>query len=345
MSVLGTVRARTTALATLASGVVLVALSAAWLATLPGEGSPGDSGSTSTARSLVYLGVPLALLLLALAVWLTLGNAMRRLESMSDTLERIDVIELQHRVNETSDDDEIARLSQAINSMLDRIEAGTLRQRSLIADASHDLQSPLVGLRTELEVGLARPDSIDVESWARRLLAASTDMEMLVLDLHLLAVAEDSKAPLNLEPVDLADIARDEVAKASHATGPDIEVIATANIPLSGDPSMLRRMIRNLLDNAVRHARSNVELSVEAHADMLVLDVVDDGPGVREVDRDRVFERFYRGDSTPASQDRPQGSSGLGLAIVRHVAEQHGGTAVLLPDTGAHFRVQLPIQV
>lgn len=213
------------------------------------------------------------------------------------------------------------------------------RQRAYVADVAHDLQNPLTGLRTQLEVGIARPESVDVEPWARALLAATTEMELLVSDLLALAAEEREKHPVPRELVDLDALLRDEVARPR----PDSEVAIDATdvlpIKVRGDETSLRRLVRNLLDNAVRHARSQVRLALSTDESWAVLEVVDDGPGIDEVHRERIFERFYRVD--PQSQ-----GTGLGLAIVRQVAERHDGHVAMMPPSpgeGAHFRIELPI--
>jgi signal transduction histidine kinase len=303
--------------------------------------------ASAAARRLVLVGVPLVLALLAATVWLAVGRALRRIDDITSTVAGIDASELGRRVPETGVDDEVGRLATTMNKMLGRLEDSVHRQRAFVADASHDLQSPLTGLRTQLEVGLARPADVDVEEWARRLLATSTEMELLVGDLLALAVEEGSSEPPRRDLLDLDALVLEEAARARPATEVTIDTAGVSAAPVAGEAASLRRLVRNLLENAVRHASSQVRLGLTTAADHVVLDVVDDGPGVDAGDRDRVFDRFFRAD--PARQPGTRGSgggSGLGLAIVRQVAERHGGAVALLPgrpDEGAHFRVTLPI--
>src|SRR5262249_28998579 len=157
-------------------------------------------------------------------------------------------------------------------------------------------------------------------AWIRSMLTATTEMELLVSDLLALAAEErgDQQAPREL--VDLHALVRNEVERPRPADDVYVDVLEVTSVKVRGDETSLRRLVRNLLDNAVRHASSHVWLSLTSGSDVVVLEIVDDGPGVDEVHRERIFDRFYRADPS-----RPNGT-GLGLAIVRQVAERHGGT-------------------
>jgi signal transduction histidine kinase len=214
------------------------------------------------------------------------------------------------------------------------------RTRAYVADVAHDLQSPLTGMRTQLEVALARSDTPSRREWVRSMLAATTEMELLVSDLLALASEERSDHPVPDELVDLDDLVRTEAQRPRPATDVGIDLSAVEALKVRGDERSLRRLVRNLLDNALRHASSQVRLSLRDGGDAVVLDVVDDGPGVPEEHRERIFDRFYR----VGPSDRL--GTGLGLAIVRQVAERHGGRVAMLPGApgeGAHVRVHLPV--
>lgn len=214
------------------------------------------------------------------------------------------------------------------------------RQRAFVADVVHDLQNPLTGLRTKLEVAIARPDTVDVTSWAESLLAATLEMELLVSDLLALAAEEHPDQPLPRDLLDLDALVRDEAARPRPASTVVIDVEQVGPIKVRGDETSLRRLVRNLLDNAVRHAGALVWVTLRYERGLIVLDILDDGPGVSDEHRERIFDRFYRAD--PATRE----GTGLGLAIVRQVALRHDGGAVMLsgaPGEGAHFRVELPI--
>lgn len=213
------------------------------------------------------------------------------------------------------------------------------RQRAFVADLAHDLQNPLTGMRTQLEVALAHARSEARESWIRQMLAATTEMELLVGGLLALAVEEQSDQPVSRELVDLDALIRDEASRPRPATEVSIDTAEVSPMKVRGDETSLRRLVRNLLDNAVRHATSQVRLMLTTDESWAVLEVVDDGAGIDEEHRERIFDRFYRVD--------PRGEgTGLGLAIVRQVAERHDGHVAMLPGgpgEGAHFRVDLPI--
>jgi len=212
--------------------------------------------------------------------------------------------------------------------------------RAYVADVAHDLQNPLTGMRAQLEVALAHATSPESESWIRSMLSATTEMGLLVSDLLAIAAEEHPDLPAPQELVDLDALLREEVLRPRPETEIEIDVSRVTAHKVRGDEISLRRLVRNLLDNAVRHASSQVRVALERESDSVVLDVVDDGPGVPEEHRERIFERFYRADPK-----RGHGT-GLGLSIVRQVAERHDGGVVMLPlapGDGAHFRVTLPI--
>jgi len=214
------------------------------------------------------------------------------------------------------------------------------RTRAYVADVAHDLQNPLVGMRAQLEVALTRSRTAEQETWLRSMLAATTEMELLVTDLLALEAEERPDLPPPVDLIDLDAVVEHEADRPRPPTDVVIDVSRVENLKVRGDEMSLRRLVRNLLDNAVRHASSRVSLSL-THADgVVVLEVVDDGSGVPVEHRERIFDRFYRADS------KSREGTGLGLAIVRQVAERHGGSVAMLPGgegEGAHFRVELPM--
>ena len=219
-----------------------------------------------------------------------------------------------------------------------------MRRRTASARSSrtsaHDLQNPLTGLRTQLEVALARPESVDIESWASAMLAATTEMEMLVGDLLALADEERAGHPIPHDLVDLDALVRDEASRPRSSADVVVDLSEVTPTKVRGDEISLRRLVRNLLDNAVRHASTQVRLSLGTGPSAVVLEVVDDGDGVDEQHRELIFDRFYR-----AEPQAPEGT-GLGLSIVRQVAQRYDGRVAMLPGApgeGAHFRVELPI--
>ncbi len=316
-----------------------------WIGSGPGAEGPvtvyaGSSLESVTEASAVlrralWVGVPLVSVLLGWAIWMIVGRALARLDRIRaemDTVTRTDT-----RIADDGVGDEVGRLAATMNRMLERLEDSALRQRQFVADVSHDLQSPLAAQRATLEVALAgRPDP-EVERLGRALLSATDEMERLVADLLVLAAAEDGD-PVVPVPIDLDELVLEEAVRARASSHVDIDTSRVSAAPARTHPADARRAVRNLLDNAVAHAATRVELVVGVEDGWARLDVVDDGPGVE--DGGRVFDRFYRGD---VSRARHAGGSGLGLPIARTLATRNGGTVSLVADgSGASFVLRLP---
>jgi signal transduction histidine kinase len=295
---------------------------------------------TAALRAALAVGIPLLLSGLALGTWLLLGRALRPVEEIRARVSRISDQALDRRVPVPATEDEVSRLAQTMNAMLDRLESARSRQREFVADASHELQSPLASFRAQLEVALAHPEGTDWPATAGELLADSDRMERIVRDLLFLARADAVPARPAAAPVDLDDIVLDEVRRLPAHSGIRVEQRAVSAAPMRGSPEDLRRMVRNLLDNAVRHARGVVRVSLSETGGTVVLVVEDDGPGVPAAESERVFERFVR---LEPARGHDAGGTGLGLAIVRAVAQRHHGTVALEPgERGARFVVRLP---
>lgn len=284
---------------------------------------------------------PVAVALLALVVWSLVGRTLRPVEAIRAEVADIGGSDLHRRVPVPSTGDEVARLAVTMNAMLDRLEGASERQRRFVADASHELRSPITRLRTEVEVELAgsgerrsRGDRV-----LRSVLEEAADMERLVENLLLIA-RMDEIGPSRRAPVDLDVVVVAEALRA-RSTGNVVELDGVSAAHVAGDADALARVVRNLLDNAIRHARSRVSLSLEEVDGRARLVVDDDGRGVPERERSRVFERFARPDT---ARSRDEGGVGLGLAIVREVVEAHEGTVWIedAPGGGARFVVEIP---
>ncbi len=298
--------------------------------------------ATEVVSRLLLVGYPLVLLTVALtSYWLT-GRALAPVEAIRQRVDSIDgARELSARVPVPAGDDEIARLATTMNSMLTRLQANAEAQRQFVGDASHELRSPLSTIRVAHEIAQLHPDVMDWPTTSREVLAELDRLDLLVSDLLLLARADEHGLRLRRAPVDVADLVRLEAERVSRAD--DIDVRATT-VPVEAvlDRHALERAVRNLTENAVRHAESQVELRVSIDAGHVVIDVVDDGPGVPASQRDRIFERFVRLDESRA---RDSGGTGLGLPIARQIATAHHGDLVLCESpAGTHFRLSLPIQ-
>ncbi len=291
----------------------------------------------STLRRVLWFVTPALIALVALIVWLLVGRTLRPVEEIREEVEAISSRTIDRRVPVPETGDEVARLATTMNAMLDRLEAAQRRQREFVSDASHELRSPVSSMRTELEVALAHPDSADWPGMATRVLGEHDRLERLVGDLLQLARLDEGRA-LRLEEIDLDDTVLTEVA---HARRLPVRTAAVSAGRVLGEHRALEQVVRNLVDNAVRHAEREVAVGVHADGDQVVLTVDDDGPGVATEDRDRIFERFARVD---AGRARDDGGTGLGLALVRRVVEAHGGTVryETSPLGGARFEVRLP---
>ncbi|RCG31400.1 HAMP domain-containing protein [Sphaerisporangium album] len=285
-------------------------------------------------------GFPITLALAAAAVWTLVGRALAPVEQIRRAVTDITSADLSRRVPEPGTIDEIGHLAETMNEMLARLEDSALRQRRFVADASHELRSPLATLRTTLDVALAHPDRAPWPAVATRAAGQTARLERLIQDLLRLAKADEHPQVGHRQTLDAADLLRDVVG-ATPARGLTVDLHLADGVFLHGDRADLGRLVRNLLDNAVRYAASTVTVTLAATPGTARIHVLDDGPGVPAADRERVFDRFVRLD---ASRDRASGNSGLGLAIAREIASAHQGWvwAADPPKSGAHLIIELP---
>ena len=298
--------------------------------------------ATRLVAGLLTIGLPLVLAFVALTTWLVVGQALAPVERMRAQVDAIGARELDRRIETPRAEDEIARLARTLNRMLARLEASQARQRQFVADTSHELRSPIASIREQAEVGLAHPDRVELEAMAASVHADALRLQALVDDLLLLARADELTLELRSRPVDLDDLIFAEARPPRPETGPSIDVSAVSAARVLGDEASLRRVARNLLENATRSAMRRVVVSLTAADGVARLRIDDDGPGIPPADRERVFERFVRLDEARA---RGSGGVGLGLAIVSEVVRQHGGSVAVLeaPIGGARLEVELPL--
>lgn len=325
--------------------------------------------SVTTVKRALLLAVPSLVLLVGMIAWNTTARALRPVRTMTTRVDEISGSNLHERVPVPSTDDEITDLARTMNAMLERLEDSATRQRRFVSDASHELRSPVAAIRTELEVALLHPDGTEWEEVARGVLAEDERLERVVADLLTLARSDEQAA------------ARSDAARAAAATvvGPVVDAearrsrrvpvevreggvaVAPGPVPLAdrvptptGPPPAagtlcvamptheLERVLRHLLDNAARHASTQVVVGVRAGDGTVVVAVDDDGPGVAPEDRDRIFERFGRLDE---ARSRDAGGAGLGLAVVARLVGSAGGSVEVgdSPLGGARFEVVLPV--
>ncbi|MGZ4428554.1 MAG: sensor histidine kinase [Nocardioidaceae bacterium] len=289
-------------------------------------------------RRTLLVTYPLLLGVLALIAWRVVGAALRPVEALRSSAESISGTGQDARLPVPASGDEIHALAVTLNSMLDRLRTARARQRGFIADAAHELRSPLASMRTQLEVaqhlGEDTPLTEDLRLEVERMAA-------LVEDLLVLARLDaDTAPPAATEPVEVGSLVR-EVAGRYDAARVPVTVTSGPSCDVQGNREDLRRALSNLLDNAVRHAASAVELSSVVNGPHVLVAVSDDGAGIAGVDRERVFERFTRLDD---ARDRDAGGSGLGLAIVRELVRRGGGDVRLTdsPSGGLCAQLVLP---
>lgn len=316
--------------ATTPDGVTLTVYAGAPLA--------AEQEAVNTVRGAMLTGLPLLLVVVAGVTWLVTRRALRPVEGIRREMAAITASEdLARRVPEPGSGDEIARLARTTNETLTVLEASVERQRRFVADASHELRSPIASLRTQLEVAEAHPELLDLPG----AVADTVRLQVLAADLLLLARLDAGEKP-GSATVELGALVREEV---SQRTGDRIPV--TVQVPeggafeVNGSRGQLSRVVGNLLDNAQRHAEGSVAVSVSADGRGVRVEVRDDGDGVPEGERERIFERFVRLDD---ARSRDDGGAGLGLAIARDVASRHGGTLTVhrAAEGGAAFRLWLP---
>ncbi|GAA2791766.1 ATP-binding protein [Kitasatospora sp. CM 4170] len=299
-----------------------------------------DTAEDLTTAALAALSAVL-LVTVATLTWRATGRALRPVEAIRAEVAAIGDRDLDRRVPEPRSDDEIARLAGTMNAMLDRLETAGARQRRFIADASHELRSPLTGLRAQLEIALTHPDPQVRAGLVAGALEDTERLQSLATDLLLLARLDATGSDRPHEPVDLAELVRTTVD--GRGPQPHPVVLHTSDgITVTGNPLWLGRLLTNLLDNAQRHARHRVavRLSGDVTTGHAILDVANDGTPIDPADRERIFERFTRLDE---ARSRDDGGTGLGLPIARDIATIHGGT-VTVQDTpaGTTFRTRLP---
>lgn len=287
------------------------------------------------------IGTPLLLATVALVTWWVTGRALRPVEAIRSEVAEITGRALHRRVPVPAAQDEVARLARTMNATLDRLEDAVVRQRRFIADASHELRSPITVLRTQLEVALAHPDPALWPDLVRDALEDTVRLQDLASDLLLLARL-DAAEPVSRIPLDMAELCRTTVA-ARHGDRLPIDTRLQPGLTVEGNRGWLVRLLTNLLDNAQRHADRRIELVLHTDQDarLAVLEVTDDGPGIPDADRERIFERFTRLDD---ARSRDLGGAGLGLAIARDIAHQHHGTLRVEPHrNGAGIVARLPL--
>ncbi|MFI5728844.1 ATP-binding protein [Kribbella sp. NPDC051587] len=315
---------------------------AALKVTLPkgaGEVTVQAGAELATARDAVssvsrtmLIGLPLLLAVVALVTWMVTRRALAPVEAIRAELAGITGSrDLRRRVPVPESRDEVARLARTTNDTLTALETSVAQQRGFVADASHELRSPIASLRTQLEVAAAHPELLELDE----LIADTIRLQHLAADLLLLARLDAGDHP-DPERIHVSDLVRDAI------DGRTARLEITGEPVVLGNKTRLARVLSNLLDNAERHTSKEIRVVVSTVDGQAVIQVQDDGSGVPEADRERIFERFVRLDD---ARSRDEGGAGLGLAIARDLAQSHGGTLTVSdsPAGGASFDLRLPL--
>jgi signal transduction histidine kinase len=307
---------------------------------LVGGGSEAVEATARTVALLLAAGAPIIVAVAAAATYWLVHRSLQSVDAIRSRVAEISTSDLAERVPVPSSRDEIAALAVTMNEMLSRIESGHRAQQRFLGDASHELRSPLTTIISGLEAAEVHPELLDAELAINILLPEAQRMRTLVEDLLLLARADEQSLTLRKDQVLLGEVAEVEVNRARRDAGCAIHTDISP-VCFIGDPAAVSRVIRNLVDNAVRHAKSRVDIYVGSRDGDAIITVSDDGRGIDPAERARVFERFVRLDSDRA---RSTGGTGLGLAIVAEVVAAHGGTVTIddRPGGGTKMTVAFP---
>ncbi|MFD5517675.1 sensor histidine kinase [Streptomyces sp. NPDC127066] len=309
------------------------------------------------ALSALLVVSPVILIVAGGTAWLLVGRALRPVEAMRRQVAEITSGELDLRVPEPPGTDEIGRLARTMNAMLERLQQAGERQRRFVSDASHELRSPLAAMRTRTEVGLAHPAATDWPVLARDVHREVGRLDQLVEELLALSRAGAGNGSAPASSVDLDELLLTEVEAIRARGRVNVDLSGLSPVRVQGHPQQLRAVVRNLLDNAERHARTRIAVRLFPFGEedgcghgnaggvevgpAAELVVADDGPGVAAAHREQLFDRFFR---VQSARDRNSGGVGLGLAIVRDVVTTHGGRVWIAdPPGGAEFHVRLPM--
>ena len=302
--------------------------------------NPITVGVRTLSNTMLIVGPALFAIVVALA-WLLIGRALGALDAIRAEVEMLHGKRLGERVRETGNRDEVDRLAHTMNALLDRLETSNDAQRRFVADASHELRSPLTAMRAELEIDREDMSPNSYAESRRELLDEVRRMQRLVEDLLALARADAPAAHYERRLFDLDDVVLEEVRRLRIRGRVHIDARRVNAVQTIGERETIRRAIRNVLDNAERHADRHVIVALDDRGGAARVVIEDDGNGIPTGEEEHIFERFAR---TDAARDRDRGGTGLGLAIVREIVDAHGGTATAetVSQRGARFTHTFP---
>ena len=304
-------------------------------ATSPTHGSVTIVALTSIAPAVatgrgaaLLLAAVFALLLVVVALfsWHMTERTLRPVERMRQSAEAITASDLSRRVSVPDGDRDLSRLARTFNDLLARVEAAMDAQRRFVSDASHELKGPVAATKVMLETARAYPETVDPSTLLSDLANENEQLQGIVADLLALARQDEGRLQVNLAPLDLCDLIYEEVSSLERRSAVSLDVSGVEPLVCAGDAQLLGQALRNLLENAVRHAHSHVAVTCHevlgSTGRLIRISVSDDGPGIAPADRERVFGRFVR---LGKDRGRATGGTGLGLAVVQGIVERHGG--------------------
>ena len=276
----------------------------------------------------VAVSFPLLLVLSGALIWFGLGLALAPVESIRRRVDAIAARDLSERVPVTGGDDEIARMARTVNAMLDRLEASSRFQQEFVSKVSHELRSPLTTLLATADRAANDQENANWSEVTETIIREGRRLDVLIDDLFWLARNDERQIDATRVDVDLDDILFEESQRVRSVKGLNVDTSAVQPTRVKGDPAMLKRMIRNVVDNASRYAKSERRFDSHYDENEVVVWISDDGTGIDVASSAKLFERFVRAD--PA-RNRYSGGTGLGLSIVAEIVARHGGRAQFLP--------------
>jgi signal transduction histidine kinase len=272
----------------------------------------------------LLISFPLLLLMSGGLIWMGIGLALAPVEAIRRRVDAIAAVDLTQRVPVTGGDDEIARMSRTVNEMLARLESASRFQQEFVSNASHELRSPLTTLLATTERATGDPTNANWPEVADVIMREGRRLDNIISDLFWLARHDEDHVDTESVEVDFDDLLYEEASRVRSMTGLNVDTSAVQPTRVIGDATMFKRMIRNVVDNAMRHAQGQLDFDSHYEGDEAVILVSDDGDGVDVAESARFFERFTRADS---ARSRRSGGTGLGLAIVTEIVLRHGGSA------------------
>lgn len=309
---------------------------------LVGRSASSVDSTVAATRNQLVIVFPLLTAFVGVLAWWLSGRALRPVELMRREVDDISAGDLSRRVSEPVSKDEIGSLATTMNGMLARLEASSTRQRQFVSDAAHELRTPLASIAAQLDVDAAHPETADSLATASAVRVEVSRMQQMIDSMLQLARSDQGRELDTSRLLDLDELVRTSAGRVPKPENIALDLSRVAPAEVRGDEGAFVRLFDNLIANAYRHASTRVDLGVGTDDAGAWVTVDDDGSGIAVADREKVFERFVRLDE---SRTRDVGGSGLGLALCRDIASQHGGSIFVIdsPIGGAEFVVRLPL--